>query len=721
MKRLVMWMRARVGNDEGSALVVALIVVLAVGIMLSAVLDFAGTGLTSGIQLRNLRNVNYFAAGSVDGAINQIRGSSTTGTTGHSCPDYVPPPPASSISGAAGHTYTVKCLPQSVPGGTGVDQPNYAVLTLSNASGEGLIATGNHDLNIDGGVYSHNEISMQHQSMIINGSVSADGACSPNSPADGGGEVATTDPAGLKCNLGGTTSLDPGYTGAVQNSTDLSNLISSADADPSPTCATTGVTEFQPGYYSVQPGVLLKNFASTCAAKNNKTWWFHSGSYFFDFSGTWQIGGSPCSGPIPCADWVVGGDATDASMPVSGGTFSNWSTGSGTPKDDWDQGIAACVSDVTSTTNSGVQFEFGGASSLQTASTGGVELCGPTNAQPALLTQPDTSNQHIVFTQLQSGSTPSGPSTDTFKSNNAPSSTGPWVFVPDNSAAQVPDGLFGTTTLNPGQDATLTYGGPFRTPSRLPKGATITSASVRVYQTLTPVSGSKSPSATIDVTPGHDGASAQTYNVPNCTTNDPANPGSLPYCDVDITSTLQAPQWKDVDGVTVTYTASGPSGSGNTGAAAVDAVALVVNYTTANADTSTCTLSNSCVIWNSTVNLNAFLHGTSYVPTGEMDVEVQNRSGTIFDRGVIAATLHVNVVASSTQTSAPFQLPKGTQNGRLVLFTGMVDSDIRVRACVLYQDYNELPDGTKLAFPGYKATVQSWNVFRGSPGGSPTC
>jgi hypothetical protein len=195
---------------------------------------------------------------------------------------------------------------------------------------------------------------------------------------------------------------------------------------------------------------------------------------------------------------------------------------------------------------------------------------------------------------------------------------------------------------------------------------------------------------------------------------------SLPYCDVQIDSALSAPEWKDLQGATIQYVASAHGGGGS-GVVKVDALALRVSYTAPNADNNSCTLTSSCVVWDSTVNLDAFLHGTSYAPTGEMDVEVQGSSGTIFDRGVIAATLHANIVASSTQTESPFELPSGTPNGRLALFTGYVDADIRVRACVLYQDYNTLPGGFTQAFPGYKVQVQSWNVIHGGTTGTPSC
>src|SRR5438045_5858383 len=102
--------------------------------MLAAVIDFAGTGLTTGLQLRNDRNQDYYASGAIDAAINHIRGSSTAGLPNSTC-DYTPPDPSSGVDGASNHSYPVTCTPQTVPGGGNVDQPQYAILTLGNASG----------------------------------------------------------------------------------------------------------------------------------------------------------------------------------------------------------------------------------------------------------------------------------------------------------------------------------------------------------------------------------------------------------------------------------------------------------------------------------------------------------------------------------------------------------------------------------------------------------
>ena len=722
--------RSATRGEDGSALIVALVVVVAVGIMMAAVLDFAGTSISSGIQIRDLRNTNYYAEGAVDGAINQVRGSSKS-----TCSDYVPPAPPVSIQGATGHSYKVTCSMTS-SGNSGIEQPSNAVLTLSTASGEGFIATGNHSLEIDGGLYSRNEVSMQHKTMTINGSLYADGACSPKSPADGGGNVTSTDIATMKCNANGSTDPDPNYKAVAETTTELNTMITSYDADPTPTCA-NGVVTFKPGLYTQLPGILVQNYAAP-ACTSGHVWWFKPGPYFFDFSGTWNIG-NPCPGSLPCAYDVVGGEPTAPSPAATDPLgYTDWVNGSGTPEDDWghinpltDATYPACKDDVTSTAYDGVQFEFGGASNVAIGSQGGIELCGPTNAsdQTSIVrSQSDGSTQHIVLDTLKTGSTAALPTSGTYTANNAPTTTGTWTLVPDASVAQNPDGASATAVLTGGSSsATLSYGGPWSDPKTptphtpFPKGAQISSASIRVYWTKV-----LSPTVKVLFTPEHPGAATQSTTISNCASStDPNFPAASPYCDVTVPlASLNDPDWKDLTEGTIQVQGTG-SGTVN-----VDAVALVANYAPVNADANTCTLANDIAnspichtpFWDSHVNLNVHLHGTTYVPADEMDVEVQGSGSTIFDRGVIAATLHVTINASSTQTQSPFELPAATPNGRKALFTGYVDSDIRVRACVEFQDFDLLPDNkTKQAFPGYKVQVKSWNVFHAAPTGTPTC
>src|SRR4051812_23092497 len=125
---MIRW-RARVAHarsgDEGSALVLALIIIAAVGLAITGVLSFAGNSLANTPKIRDQRNQTNYASGALQGAINNIRNSSVLGTTLGGCPTYTPG--TSSNLGVDGHTFSVTCeATPPVGGGSSVPgQPNW--------------------------------------------------------------------------------------------------------------------------------------------------------------------------------------------------------------------------------------------------------------------------------------------------------------------------------------------------------------------------------------------------------------------------------------------------------------------------------------------------------------------------------------------------------------------------------------------------------------------
>src|SRR5690349_15662872 len=83
---LVQQRRRDAKDDEGTALILALIVVLVVGTLLAAVLDFTRAGLVIAPGERDDRNTSNYIQGAVQGAINAVRGSTEIGRTGVDCP-----------------------------------------------------------------------------------------------------------------------------------------------------------------------------------------------------------------------------------------------------------------------------------------------------------------------------------------------------------------------------------------------------------------------------------------------------------------------------------------------------------------------------------------------------------------------------------------------------------------------------------------------------------
>src|SRR5205807_403001 len=169
---------------------------------------------------------------------------------------------------------------------------------------------------------------------------------------------------------------------------------------------------------------------------------------------------------------------------------------------------------------------------------------------------------------------------------------------------------------------------------------------------------------------------------------------------------------------------TGPSTRGLTGSATVDGVQLVVDYTPPALVAQSCA-GAGCFFFDSSTNPNVFFHGTVYVPSAAMTVKVHNSGTTIFDRGVIARTITIQLSASSKQTSSPFQIPQATPLGRRVLFTAYRDGDLTrpwARACVFFQDVVMFADGSVgQALPGFRAQVIHWSALRSPDVQDPAC
>jgi hypothetical protein len=707
IRRLVSLVR-RGPKEDGEALIFALIVVAVIAIIVTAGLQFSGSGLLTTPQLRDVRNSVYYSQGALDGAINAIRGSSEVGTGGAgstNCPltpssatVLTTPGPADSDGNdpgayGSGHQYTVSCAATDTSGGGQSDQPAFAIQTLGqSATGDctsdhiqaSICTTGNHLLTVDGGVFATGSLTVDSTSgndktaLGVNGSVYATGTCT--------GRVSTTDVAGSHCPNyvdTGHIGADPAYPGAVSSSAGLTSLIGTdtpanllLGADPMPTCTAnpSRVTEFWPGYYSELPTTLvtMQNTDAQLAQTQQCTgsvWWFHPGIYYFDYQGNWTIGS-------PHAVTVIGGTSTGTwSIPGGCASFTN---------------PANPVSD-------GVQFEFGGSSQVTVGSQGGIELCGPTTSQAAAYGTP--THQHIVVYGLTSHNSVSSPSaaSQALAASAAPTSTGSTPFV-SPSLGQAQDNVPTLATMPKNSSAELSYSSF----GHLPKGSRVTSGTVnlQVWDTLT-------GSATAKIIVSTPSDIGQPYAVP---------PGLCTPCNIPIDGSVIAPEWRDINSLTLRYDAATNKANGG-GTASVDAIGIQATAASPVLEALSCTSAACPYFWDSSVNLNTFTHGTSYTPSVGWSVEINNASGTIFDRGVILRNLFVNVVASSTQTVSPFELPNGTPFGRKVEMTAYLDGTPKVRACVFYTDGT--PSGQ--ALPGYQVTVKRWQVLPPNAGASPPC
>lgn len=666
--------RALKEDESGSALVLALLVVLLVGAMMAGVLQYQGTGFSLAPRMQVDRNEANFLQGAVEGAVNSIRGSSDAGRTGRSCPSFTPPS-VTGLKGVDGKTFRVDCSPLASPLGSATDSvPGYAVHTLGTAAGEGINITGNNPLFVNGPVYSNGIIAVDNQPqnlLRVNGSVNSVKACT--------GNIITTDPLGAHCNPAAFAAGDPGYPAAIGDQGALDSLIAGGSdnefADPRPACS-SGRVNFSPGYYGIRPDVLAGRFP----ACTGKVWAFAAGNYYFDYAGDWLIKGYQ----------VVGGDV------AAGHTVS-------TPLG------AAC--DVT---KAGVRFVFGGGGTISTQSSSGgtvsgIELCGPLGTTPP--------SQRIVLYGLSAANTAT--TTETAVPANVVSAAGGPGPSPANgwinpggartiNATGVATTVGAASAFTEDKSAALSYGMPA---DAVAKGAKVTAVRLRVAHTLVNAAARVTISA-----PGLPAVDVD-FNQASCPAASPCTSDVLPLVaagtDVD---------WRILRSLSLTYTATADKDKNKNKVdphtAVVDGVDLVVTFTSPTYRRQTC--GSGCTFFDSGSNPNVYMHGTVDMPAAAWSVNVHNTGTSIFDRGVVVRTIDIKVSGSSKQTESPFQLPSGTPGGRYVYFRAYVGTEEKLRACVLYTDEGPLGAGTT-AYYGYDVAVRHWLLMRTPTAQSSSC
>jgi hypothetical protein len=664
-------------DESGSALILALVVITAIGLMLAAILSFTDTSLLATPKFVAARNTLNDVDGAVDGAINSIRGSSGLGIEGFSLPCG----PFKPYEGTPKSAITVDCVPQPGSGSASSEVPRYAILTLGTGS-DGMIETGNAALTVDGGIYSNGVVdlttsgSSNQRQIQVYGDVFAEGACKP---VPGHPESITSVAGFVKCSpdfAGDASGDDPLYPPGVPN-------ISGLTVDPVGTCAGANtIVAFSPGVYTEipdQPGGC-----------NGDVWWFKPGSYYFDF-------------PDARADWAPAGLPGKT---LIGGTLAAGLTAS-TPAGDIASGSwigKSCDKDAP-----GVQFIMGGPTTLTVVSGGAVELCGSTSAT-------NVDQHRIPFYGLRPAYGTRTATTVTLKATGAPVSpyADPIPFVDllvPPPAAKFIDDRFATAALTSPGSLTKSAGVQLPSFEQVPAGSTINSVKLRVrhFETDAAISASVvilPPTAGADTKPLNDFTSCAA--PANCT--DPL---------WDISSKFKGRYgYRELNGLKVVYRAE-LSGN-NLASDNFDGIELVVDYTPPGFEATTCPTSTpACSIVTSTVTQNLFFHGTVYVPRAALSLRVHNKDTTIFDRGVIARSLTVDVSSGSKQVDSPFQLPKAT-TGRKVLFIGKDGAVEKVRVLVTYQDYRDkdpitglpLPSTAFTGFPGYEVKILNWSVLR---------
>jgi hypothetical protein len=658
----------RLGRDEGSVLVMALVFLSLFGLLVAAVLSFADASLRSTLSTRDQRGKVYNSDGAADGAINYVRSNRSLGLDpaqypGSSCSFVLPPvnPVTNTIGGAVTGTL-VTCQGLS---GSGVTQtsgggastvPQKALLALASDPGEGIVQSSNTTLKISGSIFSDQQISNSAASAVLNvqGDVSALGNCTT------GGHVVSSSPPLHCANTGGgavaSQGTDPGYAPAVAS---VNNLVTP------PACGVSWIVTFSPGQYN-DATLLNPLFGGACS----KVMRFVPGNYYFNFTN----GGTHL--------WTI----NDANLNLIGGTPKGWDPTAVTkPAIPFPGG---CKTDQDAAPNDGVQFIFGGDSRV-TAGAGTVELCA----------QPSTAKQEIAIYGVPAGG---GASQVTPPALTSSASSTPGVdtgFSPASKILAV-DGSGGAATVSNGAvaGATLTgYG------LAIPAGSTINAATLVATHQESPPGNASSVQAVVTPAVG----SAVTASL--------TKQGSLSADPVDLVA-LGLTNPAAFASLSVKYEATAKSGKTITDT--LDGVVINVTYTPPGFTAeSGCILSHpyagTCaLLTTSGAQTGLALQGTLYAPAAAVDLAQTNRSNQVAARGIIARHIALSVTPSTSclpSCPAMVSLPSSgpaTYADRTVLLTVYPNgsSNPSLRVTVTIQDGGG-------ATPGSAVTITSWSVL----------
>lgn len=101
-------------DESGVALIIALVFVVGIGVVLTALVSLTGTNLTTTVDLQQQRNIEFAADAGIEGAIQALRHQAPSSLTSPTCPSY-PSSPSTSLT-INGVTMDVACS-MSIPAG----------------------------------------------------------------------------------------------------------------------------------------------------------------------------------------------------------------------------------------------------------------------------------------------------------------------------------------------------------------------------------------------------------------------------------------------------------------------------------------------------------------------------------------------------------------------------------------------------------------------------
>ena len=661
------WQQLRSG-DDGSALVLALVVLLTLSLLAAGTLTLVDTSFRTTYTVRAVVAEQYAAEAAVDSRVATMRRDPTVGRAGLPCPDVT----TAAVNALA---VTVTCTPSTgsgaltAGGGSGpANRPAQALLTLGAAGSteRGVTQSSNNTVTIDGDVLARGSIVNTASSAVfrVDGAVRSKTSCSLS-------VISVAVPPVRDCAYTGAAA-DPGY--ALPGSLPAFSTV--------PACPAGAYVSLSPGLYDDARALT----ALTGGSCTGKVVHLLPGTYYLDFAD-------------PSSVWTI----SNNNSRVVGGTALGWSAGSVTA-------ATLPFPGGCDLTRPGVTIVLGGTSRIALAN-GVAELCPPPNA----------SSQRFSLYGVPSGSATTSSATLT---GTSVTTSGTPSFTTPSGALTPADATVATlTATGNNQSSPLSVAG-LSLPASVPAGSRLLSVALRARYTLVQSAQVSSLSAVV----GSSGSPVRTATVADstCTTTTGSVTALCRGADgsydlsLDVSSAFPTDVWAVTGPMlaapTLTFTAKvGRSGgtSPTFGKVSVDALQLVVTYQApAFRALGGClaavplTASGACALLSTAGSQTSLaLKGSVYAPTAALDINLTNQSSQVFSRGVVARALYISVTSSSAYTGPTIGLPDdaGAAADRDVVLTAVVDGVVRLREQVHFDDATA---------PGATADVKQWSVRR---------
>lgn len=668
-------------DDDGAALILALILVTVIGLGGAALLTFSDTSIRTTVALRDQAGKAYSADGAAQVAINSLRTgngfttpelfanadgttcfgpNSTSGTL--NLPDFYPA--TNGQNGNALSSASVVCTADPESGVnaslvpiTSDNRPAQAILTLGRSSEDGTYVKSQGSsgvFSVNGAVRSNSNIEVDAGTLTSSAAVTAYGACN--------GAIAST-PAktcDTNANLPDPADAKPeSYAAQATVVPDYQDV-----PDDVPASCPDGVVTFLPGYYD--NAAKLTDLMTGNGDCGGSTWWFKPGTYYFDFHNNTDD-----------RDVYLGHD-TDA-----GNTADQWGIKrgrlvAGTPVDANGNVLASpgpsptipgsCQSPLRSTSAQGVQFIFGGDSQLALEGSADAEICGTYSAtRPPIGVFGLKTGEATIATLTGPGTTP----TSSLKMDTVVS---PGLFtnptrVKEQAETNGSSTWVKATTTPPSETSTITVSG-YEPPSPIPAGSIVKSASIRVRHgnssTYTKYGPTKDILALTFTPNGRE-------SIPFKIALNPAGRG-LNVSSFDIYEGGTSDFVKDVHdhgftGATMAWTAT----LFHAGIESLDAIQIDIEYvipafrsqSIATIDSNCMNLPHpsggSCAVLStsalSNFSGNLAIQGTIYTPLAAIDLTMNNDSQQVVSFGVISRSFLVKQTGSFSYAGSVVAIP----------------------------------------------------------------